>query len=163
MGMDPLVVLAGAIMGGLLGIVSGMVSSRVYCRRKCKEVELVLAAATRERLLVRLRRRLSRKPRKRYIAFEVIGGPVEPGDLEEAIRNSFASLFGAPALSVSMLRLAEFDKKSMRGILRVRREYKYHALAALALVRNVKGKRVFLVPVLTSGTIKRARRKALGR
>lgn len=161
--MDLLAVLAGAVMGGLLGVAAGVASSRVYCRRKCVAMDLIVAAATRERLLVRLRRGLSRKPRKRYIVFEVIGGPVEPEDLEEAIRNSFVTLFGAPALSVSMIRLAEFDERNMRGILSVRREFKYHALAALALVRRVKDRRVFLVPVLTSGTIKRARKKAWGR
>ncbi len=147
----------------LAGAASGAAAAYLLCKR-CRgaalAVEAVTAAAARERLLVRLRRRIKRKPSKRYIVFEVVGGPVEPKDLEDAIREAFARLFGEPALGVSMLRLVEYHDDRMVGILRVRREYKYHALAALGLVRSISGRRVLLVPVLTSGTLKRARRRA---
>lgn len=150
-------------VAGLAGAVAGAIAAVAACRR-CRRaaiaVESVAAMAARERLLVRLRRAIRRRPSKRYIVFEVVGGPVEPGELEAALRDAFKRLFGEPALSLSMLRLVEYHDDRMIGIVRVRREYKYHALAALALVRSVSGRKVLLVPVLTSGTLKRARRKA---
>jgi len=150
---------AAAAAGALAGAAAALALCR-RCRRAARIVELVTAMASRERLLVKLRRSIKRKPSKRYIVFEVVGGPVEPGELEAAIREAFKRLFGEPALAVSMLRLVEYHDDRMIGIVRVRREYKYHALAALGLVRSVSGRRVLLVPVLTSGTLKRARRKA---
>ena len=154
-----LVAAASALAGATAGAAVAYVLCR-RCRAAALAVEAITAAALRERLLVRLRRRIRRKPSKRYIVFEVVGGPVEPGELENAIRGAFARLFGEPALGVSMLRLVEYHDDRMIGILRVRREYKYHALAALGLVRSVSGRRVLLVPLLTSGTLKRARRRA---
>ncbi len=161
--MELLALTVVAVVAGVIGGVTGFIASLLICRR-CRKaalaVESVTAMAARERFLVKLRRSIKKRPSKRYIVFEVVGGPVEPRDLEREIREAFKRLFGEPALGISMLRLAEYyDDKSV-GILRVRREYKYHALAALGIVRTVSGKRVVLVPILTSGTIKRARRKA---
>ena len=61
-------------------------------------------------------------------------------------------------LAEANVSLAYYDPSRMVGIVRTTNTAKHVVLAALGMVRRVAGKRVLIVPVRTTGTIKRAKR-----
>ncbi|MEB3816500.1 MAG: hypothetical protein LRS46_00955 [Desulfurococcales archaeon] len=149
------IALAAGLAGGAAG---GMLYSRKRLRGIRAIVDALLNGVARERELVRLRRKLSSKPRRRYVVFEALPGGFREEEVREALKLSFERLSGALGIALSNVNLVYFDERTSRGILRVRSEYKSLALAALALTRNVGGRRALLVPLATTGTLKRARR-----
>ena len=105
--------------------------------------------------------RASRKPRRRYIAFYMVvedGVAPDPKALEASIRRSVERLAGMLGLAEANVSLAYYDPSRMVGIVRTTNTAKHVVLAALGMVRRVAGKRVLIVPVRTTGTIKRAKR-----
>ncbi|MCE4604672.1 MAG: hypothetical protein F7B20_06885 [Aeropyrum sp.] len=155
-------VIAGFVSGGLAGYAAAKIASG----KALKILEALSEAGFRSRELARIRRRLGSRPRKRYIAFEVLARDDKPPDkiqLEHSLRKVYKEVFGLKALAVSRLRIVEYDEKAGRGVLEVRREYKYHALAALGLLRRAGGREVLVVPLRTSGTIKGALRAFAGK
>ncbi len=142
--------LAGGYLAGLLAT------------REARDLRAIIAAAltgaARERDLVRARRSLSSRPRRRYIVFEVVPGGFSEEEVRRAIEESASRVAGALGVSLSGLGLVEYDASTSRGILRVRREYKGLALAVLGLTRRAGGSRILVVPLATTGSLKRARR-----
>jgi ribonuclease P/MRP protein subunit POP5 len=119
-----------------------------------------LASLEAERALELLRRRR----RRRYIAFYLIyegDTPPSPEEVERAILRAVERLAGQLAVANSRLQLVYYDPVRAVGIVRATNDTKYIVLAGMGLVRMIGGKRVMVIPVRTSGTIKRAR-KALG-
>lgn len=110
--------------------------------------------------VVRKLERAVRKPRKRYIVFRVVSEkPVDPGSVGRAITDKFREVVGEAGYTLARPKLVQGGDDCW--ILRVRHTYKNHAVAVLGLIREVDGIRVILVPVATSGTIKRARSKCI--
>lgn len=154
-------IIAAVIAGFVSGAAAGYLAGRHASGRVEKAIEALGGAALRQRELVRAKKLLSRRPKKRYIAFEVLvpeGGPPGELELERAISQSFYDLFGKATLALARLRLAFYDDTTGRGVLAVRREYKYHALAAMGMTRSAGGREVLVIPIRTSGTIKGALR-----
>ncbi|GAB6147692.1 Rpp14/Pop5 family protein [Stetteria hydrogenophila] len=156
------VALLAAATGFLAGLAASLAATRPLARRLSRAaglLELALRLEARYREAARLARSLSRRPRRRYIVFEVIPAEAaDAGSLESAIRETLKGLTGVVGLAESGVKLIEYQPGSGRGILRVRAGYKYAALAALGLVRRINGRRVLIAPLATTGSIKRARR-----
>ena len=118
---------------------------------------LLEKAVSFDRVLRKLERAM-RRPRRRYIVFRVVSEkPVDPGSVEQAIEEKFREVLGEAGYTLARPKLVQGGGDCW--ILRVRHTYKNHAIAVLGLVREVGGTRVLLVPVATSGTIRRARSK----
>jgi len=129
-------------------------------RRSRKLVAALLRAAGLESRIARSLARVRERPRKRYIVFEVLSGErIGEDEVRGALRRAARELLGAPGEALSLMRLVEYDESARRGIVRVRSDYKMHALAVLASIRRIGGRRVMFVPVSTHGTIKAARRR----
>ncbi|NOZ88399.1 MAG: hypothetical protein GXO15_00550 [Crenarchaeota archaeon] len=108
--------------------------------------------------------RLRRRRRRRYIVFRVVtedGQPPAPEELEKAILRSLERLGGQLAVALGRVQLVYYHSERMAGIVRASHDTKYLVLAALGLVRRVGGRRALLIPLKTTGTIRRAKR-ALG-
>ncbi len=130
-------------------------TERVWRRR----LGFILSSLRTYRDLRRVVARTSRRPRRRYIVFEVLtSGNIGQGSLEEAIKDQVRRVLGASGLVGSGVDLIQYDEARRRGILRVRSDYKYSIIGILGLVRNVDGARVLIIPLAVTGSIKRARR-----
>ena len=120
---------------------------------------LLTAASIRDRI-ARALAKAGRRPRRRYIVFEIITSTtLSREDVEKAINDTFRKLYGTVGASMTMLRLVDYDEVSRRGILRVRGEYKYWVLTTLALIREIAGVRVLVLPLAVHGTVRRARKR----
>lgn len=101
------------------------------------------------------------RPRRRYIVFEIASeSRVECGDLERALRETIKSVYGLRGLEESGARLVYCNPATRRGVVRVRHAYRDLALSSLGLVRRVGSLKVALIPVKTTGTLKKAIRVA---
>lgn len=108
--------------------------------------------------------KLARRRRRRYIAFYIVaeeGPPMDPRDVEKAILSQLERLGGQLAVALGRVQLVYYHPDRMAGIIRASHDTKYLVLAAMGLVRRIAGRRALIIPVRTTGTIKRAK-KALG-
>ena len=107
--------------------------------------------------------RVRRKRRRRYIVFHLVSedGYPPPEDVEKAILQAVEKLAGQLTVALGRVQLVYYHPDIGAGIIAASHDTKYVVLAALGLVRRINGKRVVVVPVRTTGTIKRAKR-ALG-
>ncbi len=152
------VVLFSAV-ASLASLIVALYSYRTATRTR-ETLQAVVKAASLNSRIARALSKARDKPRRRYIVFRVEGGVVDEKKLERAILETASKVLGAAGVAASGIRLVYFDEEKGYGILRVRSDYKYHALAILGLVRSVNGGKILLVPVSTSGTIKSALRRA---
>jgi len=134
----------------------------VYTAKRARALlEALLEAASLRERIARSLARARIKPKHRYIVFEVASARRVPREeLAKKIRETAMKTLGLTGLVDSGLQLVEYDEATRRGIIRVKHNYKYHALAILGLVREVNGERVLLVPLATSGTLRKARKEA---
>ncbi len=141
--------LPSLIVGALAGLVSGAIITYYVIRRFSREQVLGYP--------VRLSRRVSKRG-KRYIVFEVLGTePLKFEELREAVVSTVRRVYGELGEARLRIKLVEYDEARRRGILRVRREFKLHALAVLGLIRSFNGRRLLIIPISTTGSLKRAR------
>jgi len=116
-----------------------------------------LASYEAEKALEKLRR----KRRRRYIAFIVVaesGKPPEPQEMEKAILDAVKRVGGEIAVADARPRLVYYDPLRGLGIVSASHTTKYIVLAALGIVRYVNRRKVLVIPVRTTGTIKRAKK-----
>ncbi|KSW11429.1 hypothetical protein CF15_00795 [Pyrodictium occultum] len=124
--------------------------------RVLKAASYALQSMEAEEFLERLRR----KRRRRYIAFYIVyegDEPPSPEEVEQAVKRAVERLAGQLTVALSRLQLVYYDPERAAGVLRASHDTKYLVLAALGLVRRVGGRRAVIIPVRTSGTIKRAK------
>lgn len=153
------------VLAALAGFAAGSAASlalvlpaRRRLERAASLLGLALRLEARYREALRVARKLSRKPRRRYVVFEVIPPVADSKSLEDALKNVMKELKGVSGVVEAGVKVIEYNPETGRGILRVRRGYKYLALASLGLVRSVNGRRVLIIPIATTGSVKRARR-----
>ena len=158
--MDAATVALSIAAGAVAGAAAAWVVSGFRLRR-IAELESLLAAALKgeagQRALVKASKLVLRRPRRRYIVFEVVPARVGREEVERAIEDTARSVLGLVGLADSALKLVEFNEATGRGVLRVRHTHKYVALAVLGLVRRAGGRQVMLVPLATTGSIRRAK------
>ena len=151
----------GRALERVAGRVDELASELEALRPDVRMVKRALAAVLAGREAEELVRELRRRRRRRYIVFYVVyegDTPPQPEELEKAIIRAVERLAGQLTVAKSRLQLVYYDPVRGAGILRATHDTKYLVLAGMALVRMVAGKRVVLVPVRTTGTIKTARR-----
>jgi ribonuclease P/MRP protein subunit POP5 len=156
--MDTLGVILAIAVSTAAGGLAGYYAAAARSAKLARVLAALLDSTTRERNIVRVRSRLARRPRRRYIVFEALPGGFREDDVRDAIESTAARLAGELGLALSGLALIEYRADTSRGVLRVRHEYKNLALAVLGLARSVGGQRALLVPIATTGSLKRARR-----
>ncbi len=99
------------------------------------------------------------KLRKRYIVFAVISQTrYSKKEINEAIRTTFKHLFGEAILAKADPYIVYYDPGVMRGVIRVSHIYKNHVLAVLSLTPKITGLDALILPIKTTGTIKKARK-----
>ena len=102
----------------------------------------------------------TQRPKKRYLAFELISeGPVRRDDLIREIFSAAGSLLGDVGASECAIRLLAFE--DAKGIVRCSPERTDNTRAVLATIRDVKGTRVLCHVLGVSGTVQGATKKYL--
>ena len=154
------VILFLTVIAGVSLVLAGV--AFFEARRARTLLEAAISSA-RLRDLSRVRKALSRKPRRRYIVFTVISeGDLNEKRLQQEILRLSRKIIGSAGLANSGIQLIYFNPITRRGVLRVRAQYKNVALGILGLLREIDGEHVIVVPLITSGTIKRAKKIADG-
>lgn len=126
-----------------------------------RRISRLISAASSEARVLKEFREAASKPRKRYIVFEVQSTrEYSEKEVAKAIIAAAREVLGETGLVDSGLHLIAYYPERRIGILRVRNTYKYRALAILGLVRDIRGEKVRLVPLYTSGTLKKALKRA---
>ncbi|MET1101405.1 MAG: Rpp14/Pop5 family protein [Pyrodictiaceae archaeon] len=123
-----------------------------------KRVSYALAKALESSEADEVLRRLRRKARRRYIVFVVLSEEkYSPETLSKAIEEKVKELGGLLGAAEANVQLVYYDLKRDVGILRTNYHAKHLVLAALSLVRRIGSNRVMVIPLATTGTIKRAK------
>ncbi|MEN2999895.1 MAG: Rpp14/Pop5 family protein [Acidilobaceae archaeon] len=137
--MDPLSLALSALLGFLGGVIGGYAVRRVGIPSP-----LLLSP---------------KKERRRYVVFEAVTAErLTKEEVNKAFVGAMRELYGELGLIASRARLVEYDEERRRGAVRVRRAFRDHVLGALGYVKEVGGKRARLVPIATTGSVRRARR-----
>lgn len=141
-----------ALMASLISL--AIIIYLVYVFKK----ELVLARSL-------LRRKFSsafKKPnklRKRYIVFSVISGEkLSKKEIEESIRKKIGKIYGIIGVAKTDPQVVFYDPSIKKGIIRTSHKEKELVIAALSLVREINGKKALIIPLKTTGTIKKAKK-----
>ncbi|RLG89406.1 MAG: hypothetical protein DRO15_00500 [Thermoprotei archaeon] len=97
---------------------------------------------------------------KRYIVFEIFDSGINIEELRSALIDSLSRELGILNLASCNIKLIWFSAKKRCGILRVKGPYACipSVLSALSLVRDLNNRKVIIVPIKVSGTLKRARK-----
>lgn len=99
------------------------------------------------------------KLRKRYVVFVINSDKrFSKKDVEESIRNTMSKLFGSEVLVKADPQLIYFDPTLQRGVVRTTHVYKEYVIATLGLLREINGEKCLVIPMKTTGTIKKARK-----
>jgi len=100
-----------------------------------------------------------KKIRRRYIVFSIVSEhDFDKRELEKAIRRILALLYGMISLAKADPQLVFYDPKLKRGVLRTSHVMKDYVLAALSIIRNINEKQLLIIPIKTTGTIKKAKK-----
>lgn len=98
-----------------------------------------------------------KKPRKRYIVFATLcENEILIDELDKALRDIFIEYYGVSIYSKASPRIVLYDVKLGRGVLRVSHICVDHAIAALGLIKDVNNKKCIIVPIRTTGTLRKA-------
>ncbi len=101
---------------------------------------------------------LKKKPRRRYIVFEIVSSePITFAELDTCIKSNIRELLGILGSSQISYKLIEYDEKTKRGIIRTDSASKNTIIAVMGLSREISGKRILIIPLRITGTVKKAR------
>ena len=160
LGFGILVIIVFSAVAAISLVLAGL--AYFETKRIGRLLESVITVA-RARELSRLRKTLSRKPKKRYIVFTIVSeADISEKRLQQELIRLTRRIIGTAGLANSGLQLVYYNPVTRRGVLRVRAQYKNLALGVLGLLREVDGEHIIVIPLTTSGTIKRAKKIADG-
>ncbi len=101
---------------------------------------------------------ISKKRRKRYLVFRVISEKrIVFDEIEKTIKRTMSNLYGAPSIKESMLSLVYYNEATGYGILRMDSEWKNRVIASFGFARSYMDKKLLIIPIRSTGTIKRAK------
>lgn len=107
--------------------------------------------------LIELKPGKVKRPRKRYIVFATLcENEILIDELDKALRDIFIEYYGVSIYSKASPRIVLYDVKLGRGVLRVSHICVDHAIAALGLIKDVNNKKCIIVPIRTTGTLRKA-------
>ncbi len=95
---------------------------------------------------------LSKRERKRYILFEVLNAEVTEKDFYFGFWIDLLSFFGSKGLAEINPKVVLF--KGNKAIVKCARGKENELIAGTAFIEKIRNKKIILVPVLTSGTVK---------
>ena len=99
-----------------------------------------------------------RKPRKRYLVFQVLTENVlSKSDVEKVFNKVFNEFFGIIGGGEANPKLVLYDEKSMRCVLRFVHTQRSKVLFALAMVSEVTDGKIGFIPLKITGTLKKAK------
>ena len=99
-----------------------------------------------------------RKPRKRYIVFQIVSEkPLRLEEVKSLIDGLIKETFGLIGSGNINAKLISYDEQSMKGIIRCVHTYKDAVLFALALASIKTGDKINIIPLKTTGTLRKAR------
>ncbi|MBY9005758.1 MAG: hypothetical protein KGD63_03285 [Candidatus Lokiarchaeota archaeon] len=102
-----------------------------------------------------------KQERKRYILFNIINEtPHRYNKIEliNVIWNSIWRYYGLSVVNKMGLWIIDLNLEKNYGIIKFSHNSKELIISALSLVREIKGKRVIITPIKTSGTIKKIKK-----
>lgn len=112
-------------------------------------------------LKVREESSIDRRIRKRYVVFATVCEErVRSSELKDAVSAKFKELFSESTYYKASPQLLFFDENTERGVYRVAHLYVDYFIVALGLVKTVENKRCVIVPLRTTGTLRKARELA---
>ena len=98
------------------------------------------------------------KPRKRYLIFELLGyKSVDAKRIEREFKEKLSLLSGSIGVGLSGLKVVYYDARNGLGIIRFYHLYKKLVLLSLSLIRRIDGNDVVVIPIKTTGTLRKAR------
>ncbi len=154
-------ILITALVSGFLGALIALV---LYSKLVEKRIALLLYGLEKYTRVKSAVSRLSQRPRRRYIVFEVVASSeISEEELAKALANTVRRVLGEAGYVESGIRLILYNKSTGRGILRVNSTYKYRILGILGLVRRVGDSKALIIPLGVTGSVKRARRLLEGK
>ncbi|MFQ5815146.1 MAG: Rpp14/Pop5 family protein [Candidatus Hydrothermarchaeaceae archaeon] len=104
------------------------------------------------------------RERKRYVAFTVgCDDRLRRDEIVKLILREAMGFFGEKSMSGMNLRVLDFDEDSQEGFLVCHHKSVGDVKVSLALVHNIDGRRVSIVPIGVSGTLRSLKRKFLGK
>ncbi|MEM1627904.1 MAG: Rpp14/Pop5 family protein [Desulfurococcaceae archaeon] len=95
--------------------------------------------------------------RKRYLVFTAIcEDKISKNSLEKSVESKMIEYYGKSMVNKASPYLVFFDETSQRGIYRIVHLYLNFLIATLGLVKIIDGKKCVLIPLKTTGTLKKA-------
>ncbi len=102
------------------------------------------------------------KPRKRYIAFQVLyDGDLSERDVLKILSSQLMKLFGEVGASKTHLWLHVYKEDSKKGLIECRHNAVQLIRASFASIFELAGKPLTIYTIGVSGTMKNAKRKYL--
>jgi RNase P/RNase MRP subunit POP5 len=101
---------------------------------------------------------LSKRERKRYILLEVLNAEIPEKDFYFGFWIELLSFFGSKGLAEINPRLVFY--KNNKAIIKCNRGKETELIAGLAFIQKIRNKRIIILPLLTSGTMKTLKESA---
>jgi len=159
--------LTSLLVLGTLSIVHFMIFSAIgfmffaitYVIYKLLKLQILIVKAgirlSSEKLAIR---NVVRKPRKRYLIFQVLAeNTLSKNDVEKVFNKVFNEFFGILGGGEANPKLVLYDDKSMRGVLRFVHTQRSKVLFALAMVSEVTDGKIGFIPLKITGTLRKAK------
>jgi len=100
-----------------------------------------------------------RKLSKRYMILKVLGNSSNIKEIQEIVEDGIIRLFGSSAISLIQPRILYYNPNTAKAILRFKASYKWKLIASLGLSEGLSNT-LILIPIRTTGTLKKARKYA---
>jgi len=97
------------------------------------------------------------REKKRYVVFEILGGKFELDNFNSAFQKQAFEFLGDSEMSNAKPELIKECWKKNKGVIRVIRGFEKHVKIVLALVREIKGKKVIVFSRKISGSLKKCK------
>jgi len=98
------------------------------------------------------------KARKRYVVFTALCEErVSQRDVENAISETMKKHYGVSIYRKASPQVILYDESTGRGVVRVLHAYTSYLIATLGLTKRAGGKNCLIVPIKTTGTLRKAR------
>lgn len=114
-------------------------------------------------VLARFIKQDRRRIRKRYVVLRLVSSDVlKKEEVEDALSKVFIRFFGEAGYVKANPKLVFFDEKRGSCIVRINHIYVRALVSILWMIRDINGKECLVIPVKTTGTIRKAHRVMYG-
>lgn len=101
----------------------------------------------------------NKRIRRRYIVFAIVSEKtIDRKSLENAIRSTVSRYFGEASLIKADPQLIYYEPSIGRGIIRTSHMEADKVVAALGAINRINGSGALIIPLKTTGTLKRAKK-----